>query len=36
MLERLYFSSLVNHPGLAVSKFGLWQNTGILEKDGKK
>ena len=25
----LYFSSLVNHPGLAVSRFALWQNTQI-------
>ena len=30
MLERrLYFSSFVNHPGLAVSRFVLWQNTQI-------
>ena len=30
MLERrLYFSSLVNHPGLAVSRFAPWQNTQI-------
>ena len=30
MLERrLYFSSLVNHRGLAVSKFALWRSTQI-------
>ena len=28
MVEKgLYFSSLVNHPGLAVSRFAQWQNT---------
>ena len=30
MLERwLYFTSIVNEPGLAVSRFALWQNTQI-------
>ena len=29
--RRLCFSSLLNHPPLAVSRFGLWQNTHILD-----